>query len=69
MTEDAMVGWHHQLNGFEFEQTPGDSEGRYLHQVVMKERATFIGLAKKIHLGFPKELPGQPSISGHQAKC
>ena len=27
MTEDAMVGWHHRLNGQEFEQTPGDSEG------------------------------------------
>ena len=23
-----MVGWHHQLNGHEFEQTPGDSEGQ-----------------------------------------
>ena len=23
-TEDEMVGWHHQLNGHEFEQTPGD---------------------------------------------
>ena len=23
-----MVGWHHQLNGHEFEQTLGDSEGR-----------------------------------------
>ena len=20
MTEDMMVGWHHQLNGYEFEQ-------------------------------------------------
>ena len=27
MTEDEMVGWHHQLNGDVFEQTPGDSEG------------------------------------------
>ena len=27
MTEDKMVGWHHRLNGHEFEQTPGDSEG------------------------------------------
>ena len=27
MTEDEMVGWHHQFNGHEFEQTPGDSEG------------------------------------------
>ena len=26
--EDEIVGWHHQLNGHEFEQTPGDSEGR-----------------------------------------
>ena len=23
-----MVGWHHQLNGHEFEQTSGDSEGQ-----------------------------------------
>ena len=23
-----MVGWHHQLNGHEFEQTPGDREGQ-----------------------------------------
>ena len=23
MTEDEMVGWHHRLNGHEFEQTPG----------------------------------------------
>ena len=28
MTEDKMVGWHHCLNGHEFEQVPGDSEGR-----------------------------------------
>ena len=24
--EDEMVGWHHWLNGHEFEQTPGDGE-------------------------------------------
>ena len=28
MTEDEMVGWHHQLNGHEFEQALGDSEGQ-----------------------------------------
>ena len=27
-TEDEMVGWHHQFNGHEFEQTLGDSEGQ-----------------------------------------
>ena len=28
-TEDEMVGWHHQLNGHEFEQTlvVGDGQG------------------------------------------
>ena len=28
MTEDEMVGWHHLLNGPEFEQAPRDGEGR-----------------------------------------
>ena len=28
MTEDEMVGWRHQLNGHEFERTPGNSEGQ-----------------------------------------
>ena len=28
MTEDEMVGWHHRLSGYEFVQTPGDSEGQ-----------------------------------------
>ena len=23
-----MVGWHHQINGYEFEQTQGDDEGQ-----------------------------------------
>ena len=27
-TEDEYVGWHHRLNGFELEQTPGDGEGQ-----------------------------------------
>ena len=27
MTEDEMVGWHHQLHGHEFERTPGDNKG------------------------------------------
>ena len=26
LTEDEMAGWHHQLNGHEFEQPLGDSE-------------------------------------------
>ena len=28
MTKDEMVGWHHWLNGQEFEQAVGDGEGQ-----------------------------------------
>ena len=28
MTEDAMVGWHHRLNGHGFEQAPGGGDGQ-----------------------------------------
>ena len=28
MAEDEMVGWHHRLNGHEFEQTLRDNEGQ-----------------------------------------
>ena len=26
--QDETVGWHHQLNGHEFEQAPGDGDGQ-----------------------------------------
>ena len=28
MTEDEMVGWHHRLNGHEFEQAPEDGKAQ-----------------------------------------
>ena len=28
MTEDEMVGWHHQLSGHEFERAPGFGDGQ-----------------------------------------
>ena len=27
-TEDEMVGWHHRLDGLEFEQAPGAGDGQ-----------------------------------------
>ena len=27
-TENKMIGWHHRLNGHEFEQTPGGGDGQ-----------------------------------------
>ena len=40
MTEDAIVGWHHQLNGHECEQALGDGEGQEVW------RAAVHGVAK-----------------------
>ena len=28
MTEDEMVGWHHRLDGHEFEQAAGGGDGQ-----------------------------------------
>ena len=28
MTEDEMVGWHHRLDGHEFEKAPGVDDGQ-----------------------------------------
>ena len=42
MAEDEMVGWHHRLNGHEFEETPevGDGQDRETWH------ATVYGVAK-----------------------
>ena len=37
VTEDAMVGWHHRLNGHDFEQTPGD-KGIATHSSILAWR-------------------------------
>ena len=36
MIEDEMVGWHHQLNGHEFEQAPGDGKDGPVHGVTKR---------------------------------
>ena len=28
MTAEETIGWHYQLNGHDFEQAPGDGEGK-----------------------------------------
>ena len=37
ITQDEMVAWHHQLDGHEFEQAPGDGDG---------QRAAVCGIAE-----------------------
>ena len=36
-TEDEMIGWHHWLNGHEFEQTQGDSDPQTVHGVTKSQ--------------------------------
>ena len=55
MTEDEIVGWHHQLNRHECEQTLGDSGGRGVwsaavihgiavrHNLVTKQQHKYFG--------------------------
>ena len=43
MTEGEMVGWHHCLNGHEFEQALGDGDG---HVDTEAWRAAVHGIAK-----------------------
>ena len=43
MTEDQMVEWHHQLNGCESEQTPGDSEREAWRAVVLGFTGNYLG--------------------------
>ena len=44
-----MVGWHHRLNGHEFEQIPGDSEGqgRLVYCKEVTRRQTYLATEKQ----------------------
>ena len=53
MTEDEMVGWHHQLYGHEFEQARGDEgQGSLVccHPWDLKELDTAERLNNKSHV-------------------
>ena len=68
-TEDEMVGWHYWLNGHEFEQAPGDSEGQgglvrcRFDPWVMKIPWRRAGQPTPVFL--PEESHGQRSLVGH----
>ena len=36
MTEDEMVGWHHQVNGHEFAQALGNGEGQEARRAAVR---------------------------------
>ena len=64
MTEDKMVGWHHQLNGHEFEQTLGDSWASLIAQSVKNLPAVQETWVRFLHWEDPleKEMATHSSI-------
>ena len=74
MTEDEMIGWHHLLDGHEFEQTLADSEGQGSLVQSMRSQRVRYGLAQnkcetRVNLGFavPRRLvttEGMPKRGG-----
>ena len=38
-TEDELVGWHHRINGHEFQQTLGDGDGQGKTDVLQSVRS------------------------------
>ena len=55
-----MVGWHHQLSGYEFEQAlqVGDGQGRLVSQSDTTERLNKTELNKYIHFRTQVPLDG-----------
>ena len=68
MTEDEMVGWHHQLNGHEFEQPPrvGDGQGSLACCSPWAWKADYVRSLKTSH---PLSCPSPPAfnLSQHQS--
>ena len=73
MTEGEMVGWHHRLNGHEFEQDlgVGDGQGHVLQsmgsQRVGHDRATELNSTS--NAGGMGSIPGQGTKIPHSSKC
>ena len=62
MTEDEMVKWHHQLTGYDFEQTPGGNILQVFENYLTKQRI-FVG--KNIRGDFP----GGPVVKTQHSQC
>ena len=64
-----MVGWHHQLNGHEFEQVLGDGEGQrsleYLSPWGLKE----LDMTERLHFHFSLSFIGEGNGNPLQCSC
>ena len=69
MTEDEMVGWHHQLDGHESEQAPGVDDGQggltYCSPRGCKESDT----TERLHVHFSLSCMGGGNGNPLQCSC
>ena len=63
-----MVGWHHLLNGHEFEQVPGDSEGRGDRRAAV-HRITESDMTERLHFHFSLSCIGEGNGNPLQCSC
>ena len=73
MTEDETVGWHHRFNGHEFEQTPGDGEGKgslvsAVHVVAKNQSFHFLDIGLRELVGVNPKLEEKPLLYPKYAK-
>ena len=73
VTGDEIVGWHHQFNGHEFEQTLEDSKGQgslacYSSPWIAKESDMTEQLNKNTHLITDSQNSGSKNSQNRRAK-
>ena len=73
VTGDEIVGWHHQFNGHEFEQTQEDSKGQgslacYSSPWTAKESDMTEQLNKNTHLITDSQNSGSKNSQNRRAK-
>ena len=66
MTEDEMVGWHHQLNRYESEQALGDDEGQGSLTCCSPLGCKNWDMTEQLN---NKEFPGGPVVKALHAQC
>ena len=70
MTEDEMAGWHHRLNGYEFEHALGDGEGQgtLVYCSPWRRLLRVPWTARRSNQSTLKEISPGCSLEGHMLK-
>ena len=69
MTEDEMVGWHHRLNGHEFEQARVDGEGQGSLVFCSPWDHMELNMTEQLHFPFSLSCIGEGNGNPLQCSC